>query len=80
MCPAKPPLAPQHIPAFVKHANDFASKGYQVIILAANDPFVMSGWRTSLGAKDEIEFATDLGLEFSKAVSEAGQLIPAHSS
>ncbi|CEH13749.1 thioredoxin-dependent peroxidase [Ceraceosorus bombacis] len=58
-----------HIPGFVKKASEFKQKGYEVIVLASNDPFTMSGWRTALGAKGELEFASDLNLEFSKALN-----------
>lgn len=47
----------------------FQSKGYSVYVIAANDPFVMGAWGTQNKAEDKIVFATDLGLEFSKAVS-----------
>lgn len=57
-----------HIPAFIQQANDFKSKGYSVWVIAMNDPFVMDGWRRASAAKDEINFATDAGLEFSKAL------------
>ncbi|PWN36691.1 Redoxin [Meira miltonrushii] len=57
-----------HAPGFVKDAKKFADKGYDVWIIAANDPFVQSAWRTSLGAKDEVHFATDVDLQFSKGI------------
>jgi alkyl hydroperoxide reductase 1 len=58
-----------HAPGFVKDAKRFAEKGYDVWIIAANDPFVQSAWRTSLGAKDEVHFATDVDLAFSKGLN-----------
>ncbi|MCO5583311.1 hypothetical protein L7F22_037221 [Adiantum nelumboides] len=57
-----------HAPGFVKDAKKFAEKGYEIWIIAANDPFVQSAWRTSLGGKDEVHFATDVDLQFSKGI------------
>lgn len=57
-----------HIPAFVKHASDFAGKGYDVYVIAANDVFVMSAWGRTEGAKDKIHFASDVNLAFSKGL------------
>lgn len=58
-----------HIPAFIQQANKFAEKGYEVYVISANDPFVLSGFRTSQGAKGEVHFATDLELGLSKALN-----------
>ena len=57
-----------HVPAFIKQANQFADKGYEVYVISANDPFVMSGFRTAQGAKGEVHFATDLELSLSKGL------------
>lgn len=58
-----------HAPGFVSKAKEFTEKGAQVYIVSYNDPFVMSGWRSALGAKDEVHFATEFDLGLSKFVS-----------
>ncbi|PWN93228.1 Redoxin [Acaromyces ingoldii] len=55
-----------HAPGFVSKAKEFTEKGAQVYIVSYNDPFVMSGWRSALGAKDEVHFATEFDLGLSK--------------
>lgn len=57
-----------HIPAFIKQANDFKAKGYEVYIIAANDAFVMSAFGRVSGAKEGVHFATDAGLALSQAL------------
>lgn len=57
-----------HVPPFLKQANKFAEKGYEVYVISQNDPFVMSGFRTAQGAKGEVHFATELDLGLSKAL------------
>ncbi|KAJ1026494.1 hypothetical protein NDA13_003873 [Ustilago tritici] len=64
-----------HIPPYIKHAQDFKSKGVdQVIVLAQNDPFVMSAWGVQNKAEDKVIFATDLNLEFSKGIGSIADL------
>lgn len=58
-----------HAPAFIKNAQAFTDKGYDVYIISVNDPFVMSGWRNALGGKGEVHFANDLDLALSKALN-----------
>ena len=44
-------------------------------MIAVNDPFVQAAWGIYLGAKDELHFATDVNLEFSKAVRTVALLL-----
>ncbi|CAE6475565.1 unnamed protein product [Rhizoctonia solani] len=56
-----------HIPAYVKRREEFKNKGVDVVaVIAANDPFVMSGWSRVNGAKDNVLFLTDTYAEWSK--------------
>ena len=34
----------QHFPGYVEHNQAFADKGYQVVFMSVNDPFVMKAW------------------------------------
>ncbi|CDS00459.1 hypothetical protein [Sporisorium scitamineum] len=64
-----------HIPPYIKQAEAFKSKGVdQVIVLAQNDPFVMSAWGVQNKAEDKVIFATDLNLEFSKGIGSIADL------
>lgn len=65
-----------HIPPLVKRVNEIKSKGVdEVYVIAVNDPFVQAAWGIYLGAKDELHFATDVNLEFSKAVRTVALLL-----
>ncbi|KAF8690936.1 Redoxin, partial [Rhizoctonia solani] len=56
-----------HIPAYVKNSQAFKDKGVdQIVVIAANDPFVMSGWGRINGAKGNVLFVTDTYAEWSK--------------
>ncbi|GAB1522938.1 peroxiredoxin type-2 [Rhizoctonia solani] len=56
-----------HIPAYVKNSQAFKDKGVdQVVVIAANDPFVMSGWGRINGAKGNVLFVTDTYAQWSK--------------
>ncbi|KAJ1305609.1 hypothetical protein OPQ81_000606 [Rhizoctonia solani] len=64
-----------HIPAFVQHFKDFQAKGIDVVaVVAANDPFVMSGWGRINGAKDDVVFLTDPYAEWSKKLGITADL------
>src|SRR5690242_6359 len=39
-----PTCSARHLPGFVQHADDFKAKGYEIVCLAVNDPFVMEAW------------------------------------
>ena len=34
----------QHFPGYVEHNQAFADKGYQVVFMSVNDPFVVKAW------------------------------------
>ncbi|RCK58932.1 putative peroxisomal peroxiredoxin [Candida viswanathii] len=72
--PFTPVCSEQHIPDYLKHLKDFKDKGVKkVVVLTANDPFVMAAWGKALGYTDEenyIIFATDPNAEISKELGE----------
>ena len=44
-----------HLPPYLKHYDEFKAKGVDVIVvIAANDPFVLSGWARVEGLKDKV--------------------------
>lgn len=58
-----------HLPPFIQHLDNLKAKGVdEVVVIAANDPFVMSAWAVSEGARDKVLFAQDINAEFSKAL------------
>lgn len=55
-----------HLPGFVKKYDEFKAKGVDVIaVVAANDPFVMSGWGRVEGVQDKV--STELYLALSNS-------------
>lgn len=79
-----PTCTEQHIPDYLKHVKDFKAKGVsRIIVLTANDPFVLSAWSKALGYKDadnfvvfandpNVELLTELGPDFVADLSSAG--------
>jgi len=57
-----------HLPGFIEKASEFKAKGVDVIaVLAANDPFVMSGWMRYNGIKDQMIALTDANAQWAQA-------------
>lgn len=45
----------QHLPGFIKKANDFKTKGIdEIMCLAVNDAFVMDAWAKDQGVQDQV--------------------------
>ena len=69
-----PTCTEQHIPNYLKSLEQFKAKGVsKVIVLTANDPFVLAAWGKALGYKDEenyIVFATDPLAKISKSLGD----------
>ncbi|KAK7459657.1 peroxiredoxin type-2 [Stygiomarasmius scandens] len=58
-----------HLPPYLQNHSKFSTKGVDVIaVLAANDPFVMSGWGRVEGVKDEILCLSDPEAEWSSKI------------
>ncbi|CAK1358086.1 putative peroxiredoxin pmp20 [Cercospora beticola] len=61
-----PTCSANHVPRFIEHIADLKQKGVdQLIIIAPNDAFVMSGWqKVNVGGTDDdntfVVFASDL--------------------
>ncbi|KAG9309615.1 Redoxin-domain-containing protein [Chiua virens] len=56
-----------HLPGYVKNYDQFKEKGVDIVaVIAANDPFVMSGWARVEGLKDKILALSDANAEWSK--------------
>lgn len=50
-----PTCTETHAPAYVAHSKELRAKGVdEILIIAANDFFVMSAWGKALGDKGEI--------------------------
>jgi len=58
-----------HIPPFIKKYEEIKAKGVDVIVvLAANDVYVMSGWGRVSGFKDHILALADVDAKWSKLI------------
>ena len=59
----------QHIPPLVQRVGELKAKGVDAVyVIASNDPYVMGAWGVYNNAKDQVVFATDAELAFSKAL------------
>ncbi|GAB5468534.1 MAG: peroxiredoxin [Rhodospirillales bacterium] len=64
-----PTCSAQHVPGFVKHADEIKAKGVDTIAcLSVNDPFVMGAWGKEQGAGDKVLMLADGSAEFTKAM------------
>ena len=64
-----PTCSAQHLPGFIKHAEDLRKKGVDSIAcLSVNDAFVMDAWGKDRGAGDKVMMLADGNADFSKAV------------
>ncbi|KJZ69613.1 hypothetical protein HIM_11001 [Hirsutella minnesotensis 3608] len=59
-----------HLPSYLDNLSALKAKGVeQVVVIAFNDPFVMSAWAKANGATDDfVIFASDLDAKFSKSI------------
>jgi glutaredoxin/glutathione-dependent peroxiredoxin len=64
-----PTCSAQHLPGFIKHAEEIRKKGVDSIAcLSVNDAFVMDAWGKDRGAGDKVMMLADGNADFSKAV------------
>ncbi|KAF0316810.1 Peroxiredoxin Asp f3 [Colletotrichum sp. SAR11_59] len=65
-----PTCSAAHLPGYIAKKDELKAKGVdQVIFLAYNDPYVMSGWgKANNVADDFIIFCTDNNAEFSTSI------------
>jgi peroxiredoxin len=55
-----PKSSEKMLPGYIELAPQFAEKGFEIVCISVNDPFVMSSWRKSLGeGADPITFLAD---------------------
>lgn len=55
-----PTCTAEHIPPFVAKYDELKKRGVdEIVVLSANDAFVLSAWGKALGADDKIVFASD---------------------
>ncbi|WP_068318576.1 peroxiredoxin [Polycladidibacter hongkongensis] len=58
-----------HLPGFIKHAEDIKAKGVdEIAVVSVNDMFVMDAWSKTSGGNEKITFLADGLGEFTKAI------------
>lgn len=63
-----PTCSARHLPGFVEAADAFLAKGYDVVCLAVNDPFVMRAWGKENGADGKLLMLPDGNGTFTRAL------------
>ncbi len=64
-----PVCSAEHLPGFVKIADDLFAKGVDTIVcISVNDPFVMAAWAKAQGVSDKIMMLCDPKAEFTDAI------------
>lgn len=63
-----PTCSAKHLPGFVEHFKAFGEKGYDVVGLSVNDPFVMDAWGKSQGVPEDLALLADGNAAFTKAL------------
>ena len=66
-----PTCSNKHLPGYIKHLDDFRSRGLQVMCLAVNDAYVLQAWARNQQTPAELlmladgngKFTRSLGLE-----------------
>lgn len=63
-----PTCSAKHLPGFVDRIDEFKAKGYDVVCMAVNDPFVMEAWGKSANVGDKIVMLPDGNGELTRAL------------
>jgi peroxiredoxin len=64
-----PTCSKQHLPGYVKQADELKGKGVDSIVcLAVNDVFVMDAWSKSQGADGKVVMLADGNADFTKKI------------
>lgn len=63
-----PTCSAKHLPGFVRHFGDFASRGYDVACMAVNDAFVMDAWAKSQDVPEGLSMLADGNAVFTRAL------------
>lgn len=70
-----PTCTANHIPGYLSNLHNFKKKGVdRIIVLSANDPFVLAAWGKALGLRDEknyVLFAMDPLAKISKELGDS---------
>jgi len=56
-----------HLPGYIEHLSSFEAKGYSVVFISVNDPFVMKAWSEASNA-DGIDMIADGNGELTEAL------------
>ena len=52
----------QHLPGYIKNIDEFTQKGYSVIFMSVNDPFVMKEWEENSNSNNITMIADGNGI------------------
>jgi len=64
-----PTCTNQHLPGYVKHADDFRNKGVDsVVCLAVNDDRVLNAWGKKVGVDGKVRLLADGNADLTKAM------------
>lgn len=63
-----PTCTAQHMPGYVKRADQFAAKGVAIACLSVNDAWVMKAWAKDQDAIGKVEMLADGNAEFTRAI------------
>jgi peroxiredoxin len=64
-----PTCTNQHLPGYVKHADDFKKKGVDAIVcLAVNDDRVLNAWAKQVGVNGKVRLLADGNADLTKAM------------
>ena len=64
-----PVCSAEHLPGFVKHADQIKSKGVDSIIcVSVNDPFVMQAWAQDHNVSNNVMMLCDPKVDFTNAI------------
>jgi len=63
-----PTCSEKHLPGFIKHFDQFRSRGIDVICMAVNDPFVMQAWGRTLDAPEGLQLVSDGNADLTRAL------------
>lgn len=63
-----PTCSERHLPGFVRHFDDFRSRGIEVACMAVNDPFVMQAWGESQHVPQGLRMLSDGNGDFARAL------------
>ncbi|MBE9552584.1 MAG: peroxiredoxin [Proteobacteria bacterium] len=63
-----PTCTAQHLPGYIKRADEFTAKGVAIACLSVNDAWVMKAWAKDQGAAGKVEMLADGNAELTRAI------------